>query len=199
MPAYAAAIPRSPRTLTELEQATLLKITGEHRAGFRDHVIFAVALGAGLREHEIPALDVGDVLHEDGRVRRRIALRTFKRSSTEPATQEVFIPDLLWYKLGKLVSCKHGQGREPRGGRCSSCPAAAGASRRARCATCSSVRQRCASFDRPFCFHSLKHSALTGPRATSGSCSGREAHPSDGAICGPCASRRADALRRFGR
>ncbi len=31
MPAYAAAIPRPPRTLTELEQATLLKVTGERR------------------------------------------------------------------------------------------------------------------------------------------------------------------------
>jgi len=110
MPAYAAAIPRPPRTLTELEQGMLLKVTGERRDGFRDHVIFAVALGTGLREHEIAALDVGDVLHDDGRVRRRIALRTFKRSSTEPATQEVFIPDSLWYKLGKLVSWKRGQG-----------------------------------------------------------------------------------------
>jgi len=36
-----------------------------------------VALGTGLREHEIAALDVGDVLHDDGRVRRRIALRMF--------------------------------------------------------------------------------------------------------------------------
>jgi site-specific recombinase XerC len=51
-----------------LEQATLLKVTGEHRAGFRDHCIFAVALGTGLREHEIAALNVGEVLHEDGRV-----------------------------------------------------------------------------------------------------------------------------------
>jgi hypothetical protein len=93
-----------------IEQATLLKVTGEHRDGFRDHVIFAVALGTGLREHEIAALDVGDVLHEDGRVRRRIALRTFKCSSTEPATQEVFIPDNLFYKLGKLVSWKRGSG-----------------------------------------------------------------------------------------
>ena len=88
--AYAAAIARPPRTLTDVEQARLLKVTGEHRDGFRDHVIMALALGTGLREHEITALDVGDVLHDDGRVRRRIALRTFKRSATEPATQEVF-------------------------------------------------------------------------------------------------------------
>jgi hypothetical protein len=81
MPAYAAAIPRPPRTLTELEQATPLKVTGDHRDGFRDHVIFAVALGTGLREHEIAALDVGDVLHEHGRVRRRIALLTNRLSA----------------------------------------------------------------------------------------------------------------------
>lgn len=63
MPAYAAAIPRPPRTQTELEQATLLKVTGEHRSGYRDHVIFALALGTGLRwcpsarRHSVEALD----------------------------------------------------------------------------------------------------------------------------------------------
>ena len=43
-------------------------------------------------------------------MRRRIALRIFKHSSTESATQEVFIPDSLWYKLGKLVSWKRTSG-----------------------------------------------------------------------------------------
>lgn len=38
MPAYAAAIPRPTRTLTELEQATLLKMTGEQRDGSRDRL-----------------------------------------------------------------------------------------------------------------------------------------------------------------
>lgn len=56
-------------------------MTGEHRAGHRGHVIFAVALGAGLREHELLALDVGDVFDEDGRARRRVTLRAFKRSA----------------------------------------------------------------------------------------------------------------------
>jgi site-specific recombinase XerC len=103
-----AAIPRPP--LTELEQATLVKVTGEHCSGYRDHVIFAVTLSTGLPEHKIAALDVGNVQHEDGRVRCRIAPRSFKRSSTEPATQEVFLPDGVWYKLGKLVSWKRRQG-----------------------------------------------------------------------------------------
>lgn len=37
--AYAAAIPRPPRTLTEFEQGRLLKVTGERRHGFRDAFI----------------------------------------------------------------------------------------------------------------------------------------------------------------
>ena len=47
---------RTPRTLTEREQRSLLKVTGEHRAGYRDHVLYAMALGTGLREHELIAL-----------------------------------------------------------------------------------------------------------------------------------------------
>ena len=67
---------RTPRTLTEREQRALLKITGEHRAGFRDHVLYAM-VGTGLREHELIALSVGDVFRE-GRPRRRLLLSVFK-------------------------------------------------------------------------------------------------------------------------
>ena len=63
--AYYAIHHRPHRTMTELEQAKLLKVTGEHARGFRDHVLFALALGTGLREHEALALDVGDIT-EDG-------------------------------------------------------------------------------------------------------------------------------------
>ncbi len=160
MSAYAAAIARPPRTLTDVEQARLLKITGEHRDGFRDHMLFALALGTGLREHELAALDVGDVLHDDGRVRRRIALRVFKRSTDEPATQEVFIPDSAWYKLGKFVSWKRSRGEslEP------TAPLFV-SQRRKRIATRTlrflfRVWQERAGFDRLFCFHSLRHTAL---------------------------------------
>ncbi|MBI2393258.1 MAG: hypothetical protein HYV09_26980 [Deltaproteobacteria bacterium] len=88
MTAYADAIAQPPRT--ELEQRLLLKMlktTGEHRDGFRDHVLISLALGRGLREHELLALDCGDVFDEDGRARRRGALPVFKRSADEPAIQ----------------------------------------------------------------------------------------------------------------
>jgi integrase len=161
MPAYAAAIQRPPRTLTDIEQAALLRGTGEHRDGYRDHCIVAVALGTALREHEIAALNVGDVLYEDGRIRRRIALRTFKRSSIEPASQEVFVPDSLWYKLGKLVAWKRARGEslDP--------DAALFVSRRHDHIATRTLRylfrrwQQRAGFDRLFNFHALRHSALT--------------------------------------
>jgi site-specific recombinase XerC len=159
--AYAAAIARPPRTLTDVEQARLLKVTGEHRDGFRDHVIFALALGTGLREHEIAALDVGDVLHDDGRVRRRIALRIFKRSSNEPATQEVFVPDSAWYKLGKLVAWKRTNAESL------NADAPLFISRRGKRIATRTLRylfrlwQERAGFDRAFSFHALRHSALT--------------------------------------
>jgi integrase/recombinase XerC len=161
MPAYAAAIARPPRTLTEVEQARVLKVTGEHREGFRDHVIFALALGTGLREHEIAALDVGDVLHDDGRIRRRIALRTFKRSSDEPATQEVFLPDSAWYKLAKFIGWKKTSGEDLGPG------SPLFISRRGTRIATRTLRylfrlwQERAGFDRAFNFHALRHSCLT--------------------------------------
>lgn len=161
MPAYAAAIARPPRTLTDVEQVRLLKVTGEHRDGFRDHVIFAVALGTGLREHEIAALDVGDVLHDDGRIRRRIALRIFKRSSNEPATQEVFLPDAVWYKLAKFIGWKKTSGEDL------GADSPLFISRRGTRIATRTLRylfrlwQGRAGFDRPFSFHALRHSALT--------------------------------------
>lgn len=109
MTAYATRR-RPPRTLTETEQATLLKLTGEHARGFRDHMLFALALGTGLRESEVLALDVGDVADHRGKVRRRIVLRVFKRCTETPAPQEVFLPDGLVYKLGRFLKWKAARG-----------------------------------------------------------------------------------------
>ncbi len=164
MPAFA---PAPPRTLTKSEQSRLLKVTGDHRAGFRDHVIFALALGTGLREHEIAGLNVGDVRHADGRVLRRVVLRVFKRSAGKPAPQDVFLPEALWHKLSKFVAWKQARGErlDPsaplfmsrRGGRI--------ATRTLR--HLFGVWQARAGFDHRFNFHSLRHTSLTNAyRAT---------------------------------
>jgi len=108
--AHYATHRRPPRTLTKTEQATLLKITGEHARGYRDHMLFALALGTGLRESELLALDVGDVAHR-AKVRRRIVLRVFKRCTETPSPQEVFLPDSLIHKLDRFLKWKMANGK----------------------------------------------------------------------------------------
>jgi site-specific recombinase XerC len=106
MTAYADTIVRPVKTLTEQEQRQLLKVTGQHVAGWRDHCIYSLALGTGLREHEILALDVGDVFDDAGRAKRRVVLRVFKRSSKDPAPQEVLLPDVVRAKLERLLATR---------------------------------------------------------------------------------------------
>ena len=161
MTVYADAVARPVRTLTELEQRLLLKTSGEHRAGFRDHVIFSIALGTGLREHEILALDVGDVFGPGGKVRRRVQLRVFKRSSEDPATQEVVLPDSLRAKLDKYLGWKKraGQSLKP--------DAPLFVSRNRNRLSARQLRhtfkvwQQRAGFERAFCFHALRHTACS--------------------------------------
>ncbi len=161
MAAYADSARRAPRTLTEIEQRLLLKATGQHRDGFRDHVIFSVALGTALREHEIVGLDVGDVFDAAGKARRRVQLRVFKRSNDDPEAQEVLLPDGLRAKLDKFYRWKK------RGGQSVAADAPLFMSRRKRRLSLRQVRnafrvwQERAGFDRHFCFHALRHTACT--------------------------------------
>ena len=111
MAGYAERITKAPRTFTDREQKLLLQVTGEHRRGFRDHVIIATALATGLRSHELLALDVGDVFGPDGKPRRRVQLRVFKRSNSDPDSQEVVLPDNLRAKIDKLYRWKAGEGQ----------------------------------------------------------------------------------------
>lgn len=106
MTAYVDTISRPVKTLTEAEQRALLRVTGQHVAGWRDHCIYSLAMGTGLRQHEMLALDVGDVFDEGGRAKRRVALRVFKRSAKEPAPQEVLLPDAVRAKLEKLLATR---------------------------------------------------------------------------------------------
>ncbi len=158
---YADAVARPPKTLTEIEQRLLLKISGEHRSGFRDHVIFGVALGTGLREHEIVALNMGDVFGTGGKAFRRVQLQVFKRSSDDASSQEIILPDGVRAKLDKLHCWKkrNGESLEP--------GAPIFVSRKKNRLSTRQVRhtfkvwQERAGFDRLFNFHTLRHTACS--------------------------------------
>ena len=112
MSAYIDKIAKPPKTLTDLEQRLLLKVTGERRDGFRDHLIFSIALGTALREHEIVALNVGDVLRSNGAARRWVQLKVFKRSNPDADGQQVFLPDALRAKLTQFYGWKKRKGQD---------------------------------------------------------------------------------------
>jgi site-specific recombinase XerC len=151
---------RTPKSLTQDEQRRLLRVTGERRDGFRDHVIFSLALGTGLREHELLALNIGDVF--DGpRCRRRLALRVFKRSNDDSSTQEVVLPDAVRTKLERYVANRKRDGE----GLTDDTPLFM--SRNHRRLSARQLRevfatwQERAGFDRRHNFHALRHTACT--------------------------------------
>jgi len=101
---YATRNRRPPTTLTDEEVKRVLAVTGKAAGGFRDHVILSLALGAALREFEIVALDVGDVLTVDGGIRKVLLLRTFKGSGKKgEKPQRVHLPESTFYKLEKFA------------------------------------------------------------------------------------------------
>jgi len=161
MTAYADTIARPVKTLTEQEQKHLLRVTGAHVAGWRDHCIFSLAMGTGLREHEILALDIGDVFDEAGRAKRRLVLRVFKRSAKEPAPQEVLLPDVVRAKLEKLLTMRK------RAGEILTPETPVFVSRLGRRLSARQLRdvfaiwQKRAGFERHLSFHAARHTACS--------------------------------------
>jgi len=89
---------RAPRSMTRAEQLALLGACEGRRYAARDGLLIALALGTGLREHELVALNVGDVLEPGGRVRQRVPLRVFKghrrvRARRAAQDQEAILSD----------------------------------------------------------------------------------------------------------
>ncbi|MFH1833573.1 MAG: tyrosine-type recombinase/integrase [bacterium] len=158
---YADNIALPPRTLTEGEVGALLKVSGEHVRGYRDHVIFSMALGTALREHEILALNVGDVFGPDGKPCRRVQLSVFKRSSDETGHQEVVLPDSLRAKLDKF------RGWKKRRSESLDSDAPLFVSRKGNRLSTRQLRhlfhqwQTRAGFERRLSFHAMRHTALT--------------------------------------
>src|SRR2546428_11569399 len=101
---------RAPETMTGSEQASLLRATAD---AIRDHVLYSMALGTGLRLSELLGLNVGDVSPDGREARRRVTL--------DPATTkggrrgEVFLPARLIPKLRAVLAWKaeHGESLEP--------------------------------------------------------------------------------------
>lgn len=164
------AVRQPKRTMTDPEQALILRVTGEHRDGFRDHVLISTALGTGLREFELAALSVGDVSTNGVNVRTVFVLRVFKRCTDDPAPQEVFPPDSLRYKLRTFLAWKKANGESL----ALEAPLFVSREGEGRALSTRTIRhlwkkwQRVAGFDRAFSFHEIRHTALTNVVKKSG-------------------------------
>ena len=147
----------SPQTLTYGEQKEILKASSRN---LRDHLIYSLALGTGLRLAEIVGLNVGDVYLPDGKPRCRIRLRRELVKGGRAA--DLFLPDSLIRKLRRFWNWKtrEEEGLQPTDPLfCSQ-----GGSRRIskrRVQFAFRTWQMKAGFDRLYPFHALRHTAVT--------------------------------------
>jgi site-specific recombinase XerC len=125
----------------------------------RDHVLYSMALGTGLRLRELLGLSVGDVSPDGRQVRRRVVLRP--TTTKNGRRGEVFLPARLEAKLRRFLAWKRrvGQALDP------SAPLFLSAQRRRLSPRAAQWRfrwwQERAGFDRWYGFHALRHSAVT--------------------------------------
>jgi site-specific recombinase XerD len=148
------------------EQSKILATSGKHVDGYRDHMIFSLALGAALREAEIAALNLSDVVDSKGNVRSRLQLEQYKgRSTTKKAkpSQYVFLNRTLRAKLAKYVEWKSDRD-EPSA---PSSPLFVTSRQPFERVSHRTIRHIChlwqhrAGIDRPYNFHAFRHAALT--------------------------------------
>ncbi len=147
----------SPHTLTRAEQKAILHATARNP---RDHLIYSLALGTGLRLAEIVGLNVGDVYNPDGKPKNRVRLRP--EIAKGGRAGDVFLPDALLAKFRRFWRHKatRREGLHPedplfcaQGGRRRISP------RRVQFAF--RTWQVRAGFDRFYPFHALRHTAVT--------------------------------------
>jgi site-specific recombinase XerC len=146
----------SPQSLTRDELQALLRLTADHP---RDHVMFSLALGTGLRLCELVGLNVGDLYFPTGEPRLRVRVRP--EIAKRGRAGDVFLPDALEPKLTAFCRYKveHRENLDPYA------PLFCGLSRRRisprRIQVLFRQWQETAGFDRPYCFHTLRHTAVT--------------------------------------
>ncbi len=147
----------SPQTLTHGEQKAILRTTARN---YRDHLIFSLALGTGLRLAEIVGLNVGDVYLPNGTPRTRIRLRP--EIAKGGRCSDVFLPDSLVRKFRRFRRHKRRIGYGLKPGDPLFC--AQGGKRRIsprRVQFAFRTWQVKAGFDRLYPFHALRHTAVT--------------------------------------
>ena len=143
----------SPPTLTKTEQDALLSATTG-----RDHLIFSLALGTGLRLAELVGLNVGDV-YLDATPRQRIRLR--REIAKGGGAGDVFLPDALAPKLESFWGYKRraGEGLSPDSPLfCNQSRERISKRRVQHAFRCWQVK---AGFDRLSPLHALRHTAVT--------------------------------------
>src|SRR6266581_6509094 len=146
----------SPTTLTEAEQKAILRAT---RRNLRDHLVYSLALGTGLRLGEIVGLDVGNVYTTDGKPKNRVRLRP--EIAKNGRAGDVFLPDALLVKFRRFWRHKatKREGLRPED------PLFCSQSRRRisprRVQFAFRTWQVKAGFDRLYPFHCLRHTAVT--------------------------------------
>jgi integrase/recombinase XerC len=146
----------SPTTLTAAEQHLILRATSGNA---RDHVIFSVALGTGLRLAEIVGLDVGDVFAPDSSPRVRVRVRAAIAKGRRAA--DVFLPDRLVAKLRRFWRWKRERGESLEPDAPLFCNQSRDRISKRRVQFTWATWQRRAGFDRIYGFHALRHSAVT--------------------------------------
>jgi integrase len=146
----------SPPTLTEGEVRAILTATA---AKPRDHLIYSLALGTGLRLAELVGLNVGDVYAPDGTPRSRVRIRA--EIAKGGRTGDVFLPDALVPKLRRFWAYKRlgGEGTAPSDPLFCSQSRVRISKRRVQFAW--RQWQVKAGFDRLYSFHSIRHTAVT--------------------------------------
>jgi len=146
----------SPQSLTADELQALLRVTAGHP---RDHLVFSLALGTGLRLSELVGLNVGDFYFPNGQPRLRVRVRA--EIAKRGRAGDVFLPDALTPKLTRFWRHKLSRGErlDPLA------PLLCGLSRRRisprRLQVIFRLWQENAAFDRFYPFHALRHTAVT--------------------------------------
>jgi site-specific recombinase XerC len=143
----------SPQTLTLAEQRATA-------GNLRDHLIYSLALGTGLRLAEIVGLNLGDVYLPNGSPRTRIRLRPELVKGGRSA--DVFLPDSLVRKIRRFRRHKRRAFHGLRPGDPLFC--SQGGKRRIsprRVQFAFRTWQVKAGFDRLYPFHALRHTAVT--------------------------------------